>query len=141
MRQMRPKPTVKKPRHELDKMPSYYSDNYEIIWLAERYCVIDRKVGVLAIIRDVCNVFELREHQIYDRTKVREISIPRQIAMYVAKEVTRYNDSKIAKSFNRDRTSFYWGISVVSNMLSVKDDVFMKFWRRYLAGTKIYKLN
>ena len=122
-------------------MPSFYTDNYEIIWLAERYCKIEPRVGILAIIRDICHVFELKEHQIYDRINVHEVSIPRQIAMYVAKQLTGYNDVKIAKSFCRDRTSLYWGVKVVKNMMETNDERFMWYWRRYVTDSRLYKQN
>ncbi len=130
------------PRESVDRMPSYYSPHYELIWLAEKNCVVPgQRYGPLAIIRDVCRVFELKEYQIYDYLRVQEISIPRQIAMYVSKKLTGLTDTKLAGSFRRNRTALYFGVGVVNNMLHTKDERFMSYWNRYVEESKIYKLN
>ena len=126
---------------EIQFMPPGYTDNYEIIWLAETYCRRNKSVGVLAIVRDVCKVFNLREHQIYGYAKQNEITIPRAIAMYAAREVTGFDYVKLGRLFQRDHTSILYAARRVKNFLYIKDQMFMNYWNRYISDSEIYPLN
>ncbi|MBC7924381.1 MAG: chromosomal replication initiator protein DnaA [Bryobacteraceae bacterium] len=66
-----------------------------------RYMTVgtDRKVTIDAIIRAVADKMGLQPSQLKQKTNAWNISYPRQIAMYIAKELTRASLPEIGKAF------------------------------------------
>ncbi len=59
----------------------------------------DRKVSIDSIQRAVAHRFKLQQHQLRQRSNVRAIAYPRQIAMYLAKELTTASLTEIGRAF------------------------------------------
>ncbi|MDP1608415.1 MAG: chromosomal replication initiator protein DnaA [Chlamydiales bacterium] len=57
------------------------------------------KVSVETILKSVATVFEVRVSEIKGDSRLKEIALPRQVAMYLAKELIDDSLSKIAASF------------------------------------------
>jgi chromosomal replication initiator protein len=61
--------------------------------------VHDRRVTIDAIIRAVASKFDLQPAQLKQKTNARAISYPRQIAMYLAKDLTGASLPEIGRMF------------------------------------------
>jgi len=59
----------------------------------------DRRVTIEAIIRQVADRFSLQPSQIKQKTNVRKIAYPRQVAMYLVKELTPASLPEIGRAF------------------------------------------
>lgn len=59
----------------------------------------DRKISIDAIQKVVASRFKLQQHQLRQRSNVRSIAYPRQIAMYLAKELTAASLTEIGRAF------------------------------------------
>ncbi|MCW5962453.1 MAG: chromosomal replication initiator protein DnaA [Bryobacterales bacterium] len=59
----------------------------------------DRKISIDAIQKVVASRFKLQQHQLRQRSNVRSIAYPRQIAMYLAKELTGASLTEIGRAF------------------------------------------
>ena len=59
----------------------------------------ERRISIDAIIRHVADRFELQPAQIKQRTNARRIAYPRQIAMFLAKELTSASLPEIGRAF------------------------------------------
>lgn len=59
----------------------------------------DRRVTIDSIVRAVADKFSLQPGQIRQKTNARQISYPRQIAMYLAKELTPASLPEIGRAF------------------------------------------
>lgn len=69
-------------------------------------CGSERRVNAETIIRAVAEHFRLQPHQLKLKTNARHIAYPRQIAMYLMKELTRASLPEIGKLFgNKHHTT------------------------------------
>jgi chromosomal replication initiator protein len=59
----------------------------------------ERRVGIESIIRAVAERFALQASQLKQKGNARQISYPRQIAMYLTKELTQFSLPEIGKAF------------------------------------------
>jgi chromosomal replication initiator protein len=59
----------------------------------------ERKVSIDAIQKAVAARFKLQQHQLRQRTNVRAIAYPRQVAMYLAKDLTTASLTEIGRAF------------------------------------------
>lgn len=59
----------------------------------------DKRISIDSIIRQVADRFSLQPSQVRQKTNARRISYPRQIAMYLAKELTSASLPEIGRSF------------------------------------------
>ncbi len=59
----------------------------------------ERKISIEAIIRTVAERFSMQPSQIKQRSNTRRITYPRQIAMYIAKELTQASLPEIGRAF------------------------------------------
>ncbi len=60
---------------------------------------IERKITIESVIRAVAEKYSLQPHQIKQKTNQRQISFPRQVAMYLAKELTHASLPEIGRAF------------------------------------------
>jgi chromosomal replication initiator protein len=60
----------------------------------------DRKITIEAIVKAVAERFSLQPSQIKQKGNMRNIAYPRQIAMYLAKELTAASLPEIGRAFN-----------------------------------------
>ena len=61
----------------------------------------DRKVTIDPIIKAVADRFSLQPNQLKQKTNSRQIAYPRQIAMYLAKELTHASLPEIGRAVRR----------------------------------------
>jgi chromosomal replication initiator protein len=59
----------------------------------------DKRVTIEAIVRGVADKFGLQPNQLRQKTNARQITYPRQVAMYLAKEMTQASLPEIGKAF------------------------------------------
>jgi len=67
-------------------------------------CEHDR-TGIIALQQAVAGVFGLRRDDLIARCRAKEVAFPRQIAMYLARELTGASLPQIGHAFDRDHTT------------------------------------
>lgn len=69
-----------------------------------------KKVITIDYIKEVvCSKFKITIDEINGKSRKKEITVPRQIAMYLSRELTQNSLMNIADSFNRDHTTILHG--------------------------------
>lgn len=67
---------------------------------------VPRKVTIQEIQNEVCNYYRLRVEDLKSKKRTKTIAFPRQIAMYLSRELTDYSLPKIGEDFGgRDHTT------------------------------------
>ncbi|MBQ8637273.1 MAG: chromosomal replication initiator protein DnaA [Clostridia bacterium] len=91
------------------------------------------KITYQKIMDKVCDFYEVSIDDMKSQSRLRNITRPRQIAMYLCKKLTSMNYVEIAKVFgNRDRTTVMYGVDKViedlshDNILKTEVDLIMK---------------
>lgn len=82
------------------------------------------KPAVPDIIKAVCMRFDLNQTQIVGRNANRFYSRPRQIAMYLAREMTSMSYPQIGARFKRDHTTVLWAVRGVTRLLEADREAF-----------------
>ncbi|MCA9564528.1 MAG: chromosomal replication initiator protein DnaA [Myxococcales bacterium] len=78
-----------------------------------------RSVSVEKIQKTVCTYFNVRLADLRGKTRKRDVSHPRQIAMYLAKEITGESYPQLGKAFGgRDHTTVLAGYRRIESMIS-----------------------
>jgi len=102
----RSKSSVRELEGSLVKVLAYSSMNHTPITLALVKRILsglddqsNRKVSIDAIQKAVAARFKLQQHQLRQRSNVRSIAYPRQIAMYLCKELTNASLTEIGRAF------------------------------------------
>ncbi len=81
------------------------------------------KITAQKIIDKVCEFYEVSADDLKSQSRMRQITRPRQIAMYLCKKMTNMNFVEIAKVFgNRDRTTVMYGVDKIMEEIS-KDEL------------------
>ena len=62
----------------------------------------------------VCQEFEITRAEMLSAIQSRKITIPRQIAMYLAREITHKTFGEIARSFDRDYSTISFGCDAIA---------------------------
>jgi len=73
------------------------------------------------VVRYVCKYYGVEESQLKSPHRSRNISEPRQIAIYLIRELTGLQLDAIGKYFNRDHGTISVSIKKIQNLLSSKD--------------------
>ncbi|MEE0943836.1 MAG: chromosomal replication initiator protein DnaA [Clostridia bacterium] len=91
------------------------------------------KITYQKIMDKVCDFYEVSIEDMKSQSRLRNITRPRQIAMYLCKKLTSMNYVEIAKVFgNRDRTTVMYGVDKViedlsnDNILKTEVDLIIK---------------
>lgn len=71
-----------------------------------------------AIINTVAAYYQVEGRRFSWRTRVREIVIPRQVAMYFIRKYTNLTIMRIALMFKRDHTSVIHSLTTVENLMA-----------------------
>ncbi len=84
----------------------------------------ERRITIDAILRKVAESFSLQPAQIKQRTNARKISYPRQIAMYLAKELTPSSLPEIGRAFGgKHHTTVLHSIQKIENLRQKDPDI------------------
>ncbi len=76
------------------------------------------RISVEKIIDKVCVYYDITKDEIISKNKTKNLTLPRQVAMYLCNILTELNYGAIAKNFgNRDRTT------VLHNVEKIKDEI------------------
>lgn len=81
-----------------------------------------QKEYAIEIAEKVCNYYQIKYGQLMSKYRGEEVTLARQMTMYLTKEKTELNGEEIAKIFNRDRTTVLHSISKIKGQLSNKFD-------------------
>jgi len=89
-----------------------------------------QKEYAVEIAEKVCNYYQIKYGQLMSKYRGEEVTLARQMTMYLTKEKTALNGEEIAQLFNRDRTTVLHSISKIKGQLSnkfddtIKNDIF-----------------
>jgi len=81
-----------------------------------------QKEYAVEIAEKVCNYYQIKYGQMMSKYRGEEVTLARQMTMYLTKEKTALNGEEIAQLFNRDRTTVLHSISKIKGQLSNKFD-------------------
>lgn len=85
----------------------------------------DTRIAVDTIQNEVCNTFGISISDIKGSKQNQSIVFPRQVAMYLCRELTDYSLSRIGESFGgRDHTTVIHAITKISNLIKEERDVY-----------------
>jgi chromosomal replication initiator protein len=76
-----------------------------------------RKIDADYIIKQVENHFNLKDDEIKGMRRDREYTYPRQIAMYICRELTQLSLPEIGKEFGRDHSTVMHSIRKIKNVM------------------------
>jgi chromosomal replication initiation ATPase DnaA len=103
-----------------------------------------RKAGLPleAILRDVCEVFEVDYERVTTKGRQGERVLVRKIYCFVARIKTPKSYKDIAKLIGGlDHTTSLHHINCVKGYLRVKEPKFLMFWEQYLENSKLFTPN
>jgi chromosomal replication initiation ATPase DnaA len=81
-----------------------------------------QKEYAIQIAEKVCNYYQIKYGQMMSKYRGEEVTLARQMTMYLTKEKTELNGEEIAQIFNRDRTTVLHSIQKIKGQLSNKFD-------------------
>lgn len=85
------------------------------------------KITPEKIIEKVCIYYSIKKDEILSDTKKKNIAVPRQIAMYLCKELTNLNFVEMTSYFKRDRTTIMHNVEKISTVIEsdkkIKTDI------------------
>lgn len=81
----------------------------------------ESKITVDKIIDQVCSYYDITKEEIIGKSKTKNFTLPRQVAMYICNILTELNYGAIARHFgNRDRTTVMHNVEKIKDL--VKND-------------------
>ena len=76
------------------------------------------------IIKSVSSLFRIREEDITSKRKTKDIVVPRQIAIYLCKNLTELSYNKIGEYFGgKDHSTIIHAIKKVETFISEDDEI------------------
>jgi len=82
-------------------------------------------ITINTIQKEACKYFSIPLKRFISKERTKEIALPRQIAMYLCRELTDSSLPKIGKSFgNRDHTTVLYAFSKISELLNHDRDIY-----------------
>ncbi|SDB65627.1 MULTISPECIES: chromosomal replication initiator protein DnaA [unclassified Butyrivibrio] len=88
------------------------------------YPDVSKVITIPLIISTVCEQYGVKQEDIASKKRNKEIVLPRQIAMYLARELTDSPLEEIGKSLGKkDHTTVMSGINKIKDLLSVDEDL------------------
>jgi chromosomal replication initiator protein len=83
------------------------------IWGAE-----ERLITIDDILRRVADVFHVKTHELRAKTRTKAVAFPRQVAMYVARQLTRDSYADIGRGFGgKDHTTVLHAVNKIEALL------------------------
>lgn len=89
-----------------------------------------QKEYAVQIAEKVCDYYQINYGQLMSKYRGEEVTLARQMTMYMTKEKTELNGEEIGQIFNRDRTTVLHSIQKIRGQLTnkfddtIKNDVF-----------------
>lgn len=84
-----------------------------------------RQVTIDLIIKEICRYYKISQTEIISKKRTQNIVLPRQIGMYLSRELTDSSLPKIGSKFgNRDHTTVIHAIAKIEKLLNERRDVF-----------------
>ncbi len=77
----------------------------------------DRTLTVEAIKRLVCDRYNVRPTELNSRRRARAVARPRQVAMYLAKQLTALSLPDIGRKFDRDHSTVLYGVRRIEELM------------------------
>ena len=88
------------------------------------YPDFSKVITIPLIISTVCEQYGVKQEDVVSKKRNKEIVLPRQIVMYLARELTDAPLEEIGKSLGKkDHTTVMSGISKIKDLLTVDDDL------------------
>ena len=81
-----------------------------------------QKEYAIEIAEKVCNYYQIKYGQLMSKYRGEEVTLARQMTMYLTKVKTELNGEEIAQIFNRDRTTVLYSIEKIKGQLTNKFD-------------------
>ncbi|GAI50272.1 unnamed protein product [marine sediment metagenome] len=82
-------------------------------------------ITIDTIQRDICKYFSISLKSLLSKDRSKSIVLPRQIAMYLCRELTDSSLSKIGKKFgNKDHTTVLYAFSKISELLNQDREIY-----------------
>src|SRR5256886_4145661 len=86
--------------------------------------VNDRRVSIDAIQKAVAEHFVLKQSQLKEKSNTRAIAYPRQVAMYLVKELTHASLPEIGRTFgNKHHTTVLHSINKIEKQRQVEPEL------------------
>lgn len=90
--------------------------------------VFQNNISIYDIQKKVCSHFHILMSDMMSKNRSRNIALPRQVAMYIAKQLTDHSYNEIGNQFNkRDHTTIMHGIKRIEKLLhtdkALHDDI------------------
>lgn len=99
------------------------------------------KITIDKVFNEVCKIFQLDRKVVSSRWRGRECVFCRFIIAYVTRLLLGYKLAEISSVLGfKDHTSVINCIKKVNEWLDTKDPLFMRFWGKYIAESKIWEL-
>jgi chromosomal replication initiator protein len=83
----------------------------------------DRKVTIEEIQKKVAEHYNIRQHEMTSARRARAVARPRQVAMYLSKQLTTRSLPEIGRKFgNRDHTTVMHACSRINELMQLDGD-------------------
>lgn len=80
-------------------------------------------ITLQSIIKTCCEYYDVKQEEVIGKSRKREVTQPRQISMYFAKQFTNLPLTKIGEAFGgRDHSTVIHSCSVVQNLMDTEED-------------------
>ncbi|MHB0976933.1 MAG: chromosomal replication initiator protein DnaA [Candidatus Aquicultorales bacterium] len=84
-----------------------------------------RPIGIQSIIQEVCKYFSISKSQIVSHKRSQSVVYPRQIAMYLSRELTDLSLPRIGEEFGgRDHTTVMYAVSKIEALINNKREAY-----------------
>jgi chromosomal replication initiator protein len=89
------------------------------------YSEADNIIKIDHIINEICNFYSISKSDLLSNKRTQNISYPRQVAMYLCRELTDLSLPRIGREFNgRDHTTVLHAYNKISNLMSKDNRTF-----------------
>ncbi|MGN0164179.1 MAG: chromosomal replication initiator protein DnaA [Candidatus Ornithomonoglobus sp.] len=75
------------------------------------------------IMEKVCTVYNVTKDELLGKSRIRQLVVPRQVAMYLCAKLTDMNSITIGRAFHKDRTTVMHGIDKIEKDRLVDEDL------------------
>ena len=83
----------------------------------------EKEITIDAIQKQVCNHFMVKDSDLKSTRRDRNIARPRQIAMYLAKELTSKSLPEIGIAFGRDHSTIIHAIRTIESLIKTDAEI------------------